>query len=182
MLLFYKYRNYNTIGKISLFFASFFSTGLIKYAPGTVGSLVAMLVSYGLILLTSVVWQFWLAIALFIIGWISVAILKKQDKITDPSYVVIDEASAIFLINFCIYAYVGQVGFLSQQPFLLAIINFLVFRFFDIVKPSIIGTFDRTCKTPFGVMFDDTLAALISIPIIIIGLTAYDYLITNSIF
>jgi len=38
--------------------------------------------------------------------------------------------------------------------------GFLVFRFFDILKPPPIRYFDSHWKNGFGVMFDDLLAAL----------------------
>ncbi|MBN9425237.1 MAG: phosphatidylglycerophosphatase A, partial [Burkholderiales bacterium] len=36
---------------------------------------------------------------------------------------------------------------------------FVLFRFFDIVKPPPIRYYDRTLKSGFGVMLDDLLAA-----------------------
>jgi phosphatidylglycerophosphatase A len=40
---------------------------------------------------------------------------------------------------------------------------FVAFRVFDITKPWPIGVADRSIKGGFGIMFDDLLAALLSI-------------------
>ena len=40
------------------------------------------------------------------------------------------------------------------------ILNFILFRFFDIIKPFPIGYVDKKFKNPFGVIFDDILAGL----------------------
>ena len=54
----------------------------------------------------------------------------------------------------------------------MIIISFLLFRFFDILKPFPIKYFDQKYKNSFGILFDDLLAGifttvLISIPLII---------------
>jgi phosphatidylglycerophosphatase A len=55
---------------------------------------------------------------------------------------------------------------------------FISFRFFDIVKPSLIGIADRNFKNGFGVMFDDLISgavtAAIGILFIFFGLIAFN--------
>lgn len=51
------------------------------------------------------------------------------------------------------------VLFFTPAGWLWQIVAFVVFRFFDIVKPPPIRYFDSTLKNGFGVMFDDLLAA-----------------------
>ena len=43
---------------------------------------------------------------------------------------------------------------------------FVVFRFFDMVKPPPIGYFDRRLKGGFGIMFDDLVAAFFTLLVI----------------
>ena len=43
---------------------------------------------------------------------------------------------------------------------------FIVFRFFDMVKPPPIGYFDRRLKGGFGIMFDDLVAAFFTLLVI----------------
>jgi phosphatidylglycerophosphatase A len=45
---------------------------------------------------------------------------------------------------------------------------FLLFRFFDILKPPPIRHFDRTIKNGFGVMLDDVLAAFYTVLVLAI--------------
>ncbi len=42
------------------------------------------------------------------------------------------------------------------------IFGFIIFRFFDIVKPFPISLVDKKIKNSFGVMLDDIIAALFS--------------------
>jgi phosphatidylglycerophosphatase A len=46
---------------------------------------------------------------------------------------------------------------------------FVLFRFFDIVKPQPIRYFDRKLKSGFGVMFDDFLAACYTLIVLAIA-------------
>ena len=50
-----------------------------------------------------------------------------------------------------------------------AIAAFLMFRFFDIIKPFPIDVVDRKFKNAFGVMMDDMIAAGYSIALIVIA-------------
>ena len=43
---------------------------------------------------------------------------------------------------------------------------FVIFRFFDMVKPPPIGYFDRRLKGGFGIMFDDLVAAFFTLLVI----------------
>ena len=58
--------------------------------------------------------------------------------------------------------------FLPADPY-WAIAAFLMFRFFDIIKPFPIDVVDRKFKNAFGVMMDDMIAAGYSIALIVIA-------------
>ncbi len=66
----------------------------------------------------------------------------------DHSGIVFDEIVAFLLVLFFTPA-----GFFWQAS------AFLLFRFFDILKPPPIAYYDRMLRGGFGVMFDDLLAA-----------------------
>ena len=66
----------------------------------------------------------------------------------DHGGIVFDEIVAFLLVMFMI-----------PKTLWWQVAGFLLFRFFDIVKPPPIGHFDRTLKGGFGVMLDDLLAA-----------------------
>ena len=52
--------------------------------------------------------------------------------------------------------------------FLLLFLSFLIFRFFDIVKPWPASFFDKNMKNGKGVMMDDVIAGIYSLIILII--------------
>jgi phosphatidylglycerophosphatase A len=54
-----------------------------------------------------------------------------------------------------------------ENSFYNIIIGFVIFRFFDILKPFPINIIDKKIKNGFGVIFDDLLAGIYS------GVTLY---------
>lgn len=132
------------------FFAKFTSAmgvGLIPKAPGTWGSVVGV----ALALLSQVNGLLYLSVFLFIFwaGWWAVSRLDLS-KEKDPSYVVVDETCGMML------ALAGiPLGFGS------VLAGFVLFRFFDIVKPFPLR---RLEKLPgyWGIMLDDLGAGVYS--------------------
>lgn len=133
--------------------ATWFGVGLSPKAPGTVGSIAAlpyaMLIHYflgGDMLLL-------VAAALFFAGVkISDLYMERFSRTGDPKEVVIDEVAGMFLV-------LSFVGFTAEGY----MFGFIVFRFFDILKPWPISWADRKIKGGLGVMLDDILAAVCAI-------------------
>ena len=140
-----------------------FSSGKIKYISGTAGSFVAVVLYYFIAQL-SIYMQFGILILTTIIGTLSIyaylSITKQQGK--DPKEVVIDEIVAIFLI--CFIAKLITPELKLQNYFVI----FVLFRFFDILKPYPISVVDRKMKNPIGIMLDDILAGFLSACIYIV--------------
>jgi phosphatidylglycerophosphatase A len=68
------------------------------------------------------------------------------------------------------YLFIGNDYFQNVSFVFYHLIScFLTFRFFDIYKPSIIGTLDKNLTNGFGVMLDDVLSGIVSGLIVIIG-------------
>ncbi len=132
-------------------FLSFgFGSGLSPVAPGTMGTLVAFpLYAY----LKSWFGQsdlfFLIFIAqLFLLGiWLCGKTGRAIGE-DDHSGIVFDEIVAFLLVLFF-----TPEGFFWQAG------AFLLFRFFDVLKPPPIAYYDRMLHGGFGVMFDDLLAA-----------------------
>ena len=128
--------------------------GLIPFAPGTFGSLVAypFLYFYYLLLPSDFLTKIIFIILIFSIG---VRVSNKVNKILsshDYKGIVWDET----------------VGFLIVLLFVpneiaVQIISFLLFRFFDIFKPFPINLVDKKIQNGFGIMFDDVIAAIYSV-------------------
>ena len=85
--------------KILLYTVTFFGSGLLsKKMPGTIGSIVATIISY-LLPKYSILFYI-ISIILFIIGIItSQEYVKEHPDNKDPGFIVIDEACAVFLSN-----------------------------------------------------------------------------------
>jgi len=129
--------------------ATWFGSGLAKFAPGTAGSLAALPCAAGLVWLGGP-WALLLAAAAaFVIGlWASPRYANASGQ-SDPGPVVIDEVA-------------GQ--WLTLLPVALDLrfypLAFIAFRFFDITKPWPANWMDRHLKGGLGIMADDVVAGL----------------------
>ena len=125
---------------------SVFYLGYFKYAPGTLASLLTMFLCFFVIPL-----NLFNPLLIFstILGFLTCYIFSKNNIEKDPSYIVIDEVVGMFL---CLL-------FLPKNLFLY-FMAFFLFRFFDILKPSIIFK-SQNSKYGIGIMMDDILAALL---------------------
>ena len=130
------------------FAATFFYLGKLPFAPGSWGSLGALIV--WIYLPSSYLLQMIMIIILFSIGVISSKNMAAAMNDHDPSEVVIDEAVGMWIALFML-------------PHSIAIYSmaFILFRIFDIFKPSFIY---RVQNLPggWGIMMDDVLAGIIA--------------------
>lgn len=143
--------------------------GYIPVAPGTFGSLVALPLAYLLWLTTpSLLEPYMLFYGLGIVALLYLAgswacyIYSKTTYSYDPKEVVIDEVAGQLLTLVLIYPALKGI-FLSESPILIGnslLLSFLLFRFFDIAKPGLIGWVDEQIMGPNGVMLDDVFAGL----------------------
>jgi phosphatidylglycerophosphatase A len=123
-------------------------SGLSPFAPGTMGTLVAVPFIFALKSLGET--GFWFAlVVLFLLGiWLSENVSRKLG-VHDHGGIVWDEMVGFWL----------SAAFVPLQwQWLLA--AFVLFRFFDIVKPWPIRQLDRKVGGGFGIMLDDAVAAL----------------------
>ena len=138
-------------------FAEVYPIGHSKYAPGTIGSLIGVLIGYFLILNLDVkVYLIFLLIFIIISYLLCEAHLKSHNK-KDPKEVVIDEVSGQFI------AILGCVqSENSTYMFWSFFLSFVLFRFFDITKIGPIKKFENLPKG-FGIMADDIVAGLFAL-------------------
>ena len=134
-----------------------FGSGLSKWAPGTMGSLMAILLYRLLALLLPPSLIFILAIGLFFVGGWAAEKTSRALEVKDYSGIVIDEIVAMWLVLS-----------IAPQTWLGVVVAFILFRFFDIVKPWPIRWFDRHISGGLGVMIDDVIAAVFVIMILLI--------------
>ena len=128
------------------FATTLFYLGKLPFAPGSWGSLGALILWIFLPISYSV--QMIVIIIFFFIGIISSNKMALEMDDHDPSEVVIDEA-------------VGMGIALFMLPHSIAIysIAFILFRIFDIFKPSFIYSI-QNLPGGWGIMLDDVLAGI----------------------
>jgi phosphatidylglycerophosphatase A len=123
-------------------------SGLSPVAPGTVGTLLAWAL-YALIRppFSDAAFGAFLLLG-FVAGCFFVPLTGKALGVVDHGGIVWDEFVSMWLV-----LWLAPAGLWWQ------VASFVLFRFFDIVKPWPIRIADARFKNGFGVMFDDLLAA-----------------------
>ena len=134
------------------FVATFFYLGKLPFAPGSWGSLGALL----LWLLLPVTFSVHLSalMIIFILGVYSSNKMAKYLNNHDPSEVVIDEAVGM-----------GISLFMLPHSFGLYLLAFILFRIFDIFKPLFIYRI-QNLSGGWGIMLDDVLAGLFTFALV----------------
>ena len=149
------------IKRINTLFVTMFGIGRIPKIPGTFGSLATVILLYIFfqILKLSPNMIFLFLIIIFFFSFIAVAIHIRDNTNKDPKEVVIDE-----FIGQSIPIYMYEISHGTEKSYDEAIIFygacFILFRFFDIVKPFPVNFFDKKFKNSFGVILDDVIAGL----------------------
>ncbi|GAA8143852.1 phosphatidylglycerophosphatase A [Helicobacter pylori] len=131
-------------------FLTLFFSGYSKKAPGTIGSLVALLLGLPVLIFSANT----LFLGAIFVGLIAIAQIDKEEeesKIHDSSYIVIDELVGMWLAM--------AISGLSLAG---VVLSFIFFRIYDITKPSLIGKIDKEVKGGLGVVADDALAGVLA--------------------
>ena len=143
------------------FLAVGLGSGLAKKAPGTFGTLAAVPIywlmsslpveMYALIVVLASLFGFWIC-----------HVTSRDMGVHDHKAIVWDE-------------FVGYWITLFMVPFSIqwAILGFVLFRFFDILKPFPISWVDKNISGGFGIMLDDILAGICSA--LVLQLVIYFY-------
>ena len=166
------------IKKINTLFVTMFGLGRIPKIPGTFGSLVTVILLYIFfhILDLSPFLIFVFLIIIFVFSFKAVALHIKNNDNKDPKEVVIDE-----FIGQSIPIYVYEISHGTEKSYDEAIIFygacFILFRFFDIVKPFPVNFFDKKFKNSFGVIMDDICAGFYVVLTLISFMIFKSYLI-----
>jgi phosphatidylglycerophosphatase A len=139
-----------SISFISIILKNVATLGFIGYlpvAPGTWGTAAGLI--FIALLPVPPAALLGITIAVIIIGTISSGIAERLIGETDSGHIIIDEfAGFLVSVIFLPHTY----GYLAAA--------FLLFRFFDILKPFPIGRIERAIKGGAGIMADDILAGI----------------------
>ena len=138
-----------------------FGLGKIKFIPGTFGSLATTIILFYLFhklnISSNIILIGWVII--FIYSFYAVSTHTKNSKNKDPREIIIDE----FLgQSIPIYLYEISHGTTkeSNEAIVYYTLFFILFRYFDIMKPFPVNFFDKNFKNSFGVIMDDICAGL----------------------
>ena len=160
------------IKKINLIFVTFLGVGYIKIAPGTFASLATSIVFYCLFRFYISIEHFPILclamILVFAYSLYAIKTIENEFKQKDARQIVIDEVigQSIPIL------FIEYIAYLQTQSFgadlYLYLMSFFLFRFFDILKPFPIRYFDKNYKNSFGILFDDVLAGVYTLIILLI--------------
>ena len=136
--------------KLAEVIGTVFYIGRMPFAPGTWGSLAALISWY--LLKPSMIDPLFLLITggIFFIGIAVSVILTKEWQQKDPKEIVIDEWVGMWIALY-----------LCPHDFKWGLVSFLFFRIFDIFKPGPIQLMDDM-DDPIGVMMDDVVAGILA--------------------
>lgn len=137
------------LNRLALSLATFFGVGRFPKAPGTFGTLATIPLWWALWHLGPVLYMV-VVLLLIPVGILAAQAYEAQSATHDSKEIVIDEV----------------VGFLITMTWMpmtwqAVVAGFVIFRFFDIVKPPPIRQLDQRVQGGLGVMIDDMAAGLI---------------------
>jgi phosphatidylglycerophosphatase A len=132
-----------------LFFATGFGAGFSPIVPGTMGTLIAIPIYYFISSISFPLYELTLVAFFFFSSWVAGQAEKYWEK-KDDRRIVIDE----------IMGFLVTMLWVTKTP-LTIVSGFVLFRFFDILKPFPIRHLERV-KSGFGVVLDDVLAGIYS--------------------
>jgi len=139
--------------KIYLFFSTFFYVGKIKYAPGTVASLITLFLWFYFVPL-NYIFQFYLIFILLILSLFLCYQYSLKNNYSDPSFIVIDEVIGMSIALFMI-----------PKTLIFYLVAFIIFRFLDITKPLFISSLEKI-NNGIGIVLDDVISGLITVLIL----------------
>jgi phosphatidylglycerophosphatase A len=132
--------------------------GFSAKAPGTVGTLVGVLIVFLTRDWSGLAFAVF-SVALFLSGWWASLEWSRNTGLSDSQRIVIDEVLGYFVAT----------AFLPRDPMVLGV-QFLLFRFFDVLKPPPVRQIDQWGKRfpigplqSLGVILDDLAAGFLAL-------------------
>jgi len=156
-----------------------FGLGKIKFMPGTFGSLATTIFLFYLFhklnISSNLILIGWIII--FIYSFYAVSVYTKNSKNKDPGEVIIDE----FLgqsIPIYLYEISHGIAKESDEAIIYYVVFFILFRYFDIMKPFPVSFFDKNFKNSFGVIMDDICAGLYAVLTLVCFMIVKSYVLS----
>ncbi len=152
--------------------ATVFGLGLLRPAPGTWGSLAAVLLGWAIYRYAGFPALVLATVVVTALGFWAIGRELRNRPGEDPQEFVIDEVAGQWIaLLFPALAFYTR-GFEGWLPWPAPVASFLFFRLFDIWKPWLVGRADRRGDAA-GVMLDDLWAGLFAGVASILAAAAY---------
>jgi phosphatidylglycerophosphatase A len=133
--------------RFSILVSSFFYLGYSPVAPGTVGTLGAVLLFYLISGFSNLEYVLFTIVFIILSVWVS-GVTRTNLGESDPGIIVIDEVCGFLVTMILIPPSIINIA-----------LGFLLFRFFDILKPPPIRR-SETLPGGLGIVADDVLAGI----------------------
>lgn len=143
------------------FFLTVGYSGLSPKAPGTMGTLASLPLGVAILLYFGPQTLFLSALLITLIAIKSINTYEAKSGNHDDQRIVIDELVGLWFALSIAPGIGFDIATLMQWNNGIALqigLSFILFRVYDIKKPSIIGRIDREAKGGLGVMGDDIIA------------------------
>ena len=140
-------------------FVTMFGLGKINFMPGTFGSLATTIILFYLFHTLNISPDIIISclIIIFFYSFYAVSEHIKNNENKDPGEIIIDE-----FLGQSIRIYLYEISHGTSKDASEAIVYyslfFILFRYFDIMKPFPVSFFDKNFKNSFGVIMDDICA------------------------
>ena len=143
-----------------------FGSGLSPIAPGTSGTLWAWAAYLVLQTWFTQAQIGWVILGALLVGWWACTVSADLLGMADPGMIVWDEVVAFWLV---LWLWMPASGWSQLWAFVL-------FRFFDAVKPGPVGWADRIFKGRgwvggWGILFDDLVAAFCTLCVLALAVS-----------
>jgi len=139
-------------------FSEIYPIGKLKYAPGTIASLFTCVIFFYLNKYFQIEILILIFFTIFFLSLLSIQIYLRKYGDKDHQSIVIDEFLGQYVALFSIPL------FELENNFINICIIFLLFRFFDISKIGLKSI--EKMPGAYGILFDDILGGIYTIPII----------------
>tara|TARA_Y100000590_G_scaffold368120_1_gene428584 strand:- start:1348 stop:1815 length:468 start_codon:yes stop_codon:yes gene_type:complete len=148
--------------KFSQIFSTLFYIGYSKYAPGTIGSFISLIIIYFLKNNLKYIFFVIFFVILLSISFFLIKIFSKKINKYDASEIIIDEFLGVYFIM------LFWDFFTYFNEFVNLFMVFILFRLFDISKFFPANYIQNNFKNSFGVIFDDIIAGIYTVIVIIL--------------
>ena len=154
--------------KLNILISTFFGNGYISKIPGTFTSLSTIIILYVLfevLQFKNLNYILILYSIIFFYSFYAVMDSETEFENKDPRQIVIDEVLGQTM-PIILIVYLFSKNLINVPVEIYYLLSFILFRFFDIVKPFPVSYFDKQHKNFFGIIMDDIMAGLYTMLII----------------